>query len=66
MHFTIGISCRLPDDLREARFSGRRHVDFMEMGIRAPKCRNVDVFDEHRESTNGNISALLLLILDFE
>ena len=34
----------------------------MEMGIRAPRDRNVDVFDEHRESTNGNISAALLLM----
>ena len=41
---------------------GPKACGFHGNGHLSPRDRNVDVFDEHRESTNGNISVPLLLI----
>ena len=41
---------------------GPKACGFHGNGHLSPRDRNVDVFDEHRESTNGNISVPLLLM----
>ena len=41
---------------------GPKACGFHGNGHLSPRDRNVDVFDEHRESTNGDISVPLLLI----
>ena len=72
MHSTIGISCILPADLRVTlgalRLSPRRsRANGMESdgdGHQSAECRNVDVFDELCESTNGNISAYFMVYVN--
>ena len=71
MHSTIGISCILPADLRvtlgalrlsPASLTGKWHgIGWRWASER--RCRNVDVFDELCESTNGDIPQVFFCCL---